>query len=69
MNQLIKKARKVFAIHFVMPRFKCWREYDGNKCFKLYYNDKVMRILTKSVCGLHIEFSDVKIHIRIPYVA
>lgn len=46
--------------------FKCWIEYDKNNGFQFYHHDKIMRILTKSIMGLHIElFNKYKILIHI----
>lgn len=69
MREFLKRTRKAFAIHCVMPRFKYWKEEDNNNAFQFYYSDKVMRLLTKSVCGLHIEWGNKhKILIHLPYV-
>jgi uncharacterized protein YehS (DUF1456 family) len=69
MKELIKKIRKEIGIHIVMPRIKYFIKDDGHSCFKPYYSDKVMRVLTKSVCGIHIEFGKRKLHIWLPYKA
>jgi hypothetical protein len=69
MIPLIKRIRKAFAIHIVMPRIKFFIDDDGHSCFKFYYSDNVMRLLTKSVYGVHIELGKRKVHIWIPYVA
>jgi len=52
----------------IMKVLKIWKEDDGVNCFKPYFNGKVMRLLTGSICGIHIEIKDVKIHICLPTI-
>jgi len=52
-----------------MPRIKIWSEVDGWNGVKFYWNGKVMRLMTKKLFGVHIEFGDIKINIYIPYGA
>ena len=64
----IEKLKALF-LAFVMPRIKIWSEVDGWNGVKFYWNDKIMRLITKKLCGVNIEFGDIKINIYIPYGA
>jgi hypothetical protein len=71
MKQLLSKLTRIKALFlaFVMPRIKIWSEIDDWNGVKFYWNDKAMRLLMKTLCGVHIEFGDIKINIYIPYGA
>ena len=65
----VKLTNWLYTIFGVMPRIKIWSEVDDWNGVKFYWNDKVMRLMMKKLCGVHIEFGDIKINIYIPYGA
>lgn len=66
--KIIAWLRHQFNV-FVMPkiRIKIWKEDDGWNGIKFYYNDKIERVLLKSICGVNIEFRNIKVNIFISY--
>ena len=61
--------KPLFWVYAVMPRIKVWKENDGHTGVNFYWNDKVMRELTKKYYTLHIELTNTKICVFYKYVA
>jgi hypothetical protein len=66
---LRKLLKPLLILCGVMPRIKIWKENDGHTGVNFYWNDNVMRELTKKWYTLHIEFTNVKVCIFSKYGA